>query len=97
MKATNPDPQKVLFSFFTRLLDILDHAHPMVKQSEQIEWSRFDESFEPMFCVDNTASRRSSTALRPRNFVPATPGRHETIRKPSAEQNCCKIAVWRVI
>ncbi|MFA5863494.1 MAG: hypothetical protein WC975_02285 [Phycisphaerae bacterium] len=59
MKATNPDPQKVLFSFFTRLLDILDHAHPMVKQSEQIEWFRFDECLSRCFALI-TACRRSA-------------------------------------
>ncbi|MFA5864954.1 MAG: IS5 family transposase [Phycisphaerae bacterium] len=55
MKAKNPDPQKVLFSFSTRLLDILDREHPMVKLADQIEWSGFDVAFEPMFCVDNGA------------------------------------------
>jgi len=55
MKAKPSDPQKVLFSFSNRLVDMIDLTHPMVKLADQIDWSRFDEAFEPMFCVDNGA------------------------------------------
>jgi IS5 family transposase len=55
MKAKAPEPQKVLFSFSTRLTDILDPGHPLFRLADQIEWDRFDAAFEPMFCVDNGA------------------------------------------
>jgi transposase, IS5 family len=55
MKAKPSDPQKVLFSFSNRLVDMIDLTHPMVRLADQIDWSRFDEAFEPMFCVDNGA------------------------------------------
>lgn len=55
MKAKPSDPQKVLFSFSIRLADILDPAHSLVRLAGQIEWSRFDEAFTPMFCPDHGA------------------------------------------
>jgi hypothetical protein len=43
----------MLYSFSVRLADILDHRHPLYMLADRMEWSRFDEAFEPMYCGDN--------------------------------------------
>jgi hypothetical protein len=53
MKPQKSELQKMLYSFSVRLADLLDHRHPLYALADRIEWSCFDEAFEPMYCGDN--------------------------------------------
>jgi IS5 family transposase len=55
MKPKKSESQQMLYSFSVRLRDILDHGHPLYTLADKIEWPRFDEAFEPMYCGDNGA------------------------------------------
>ena len=46
-------------SLFSGLSDMLDHGHPLFQLAERIDWNRFDEAFEPLFCQDNGRPAKS--------------------------------------
>lgn len=40
-------------SLFCSLADLLNQQHPLYKLSNKIHWSVFEESFTPLYCLDN--------------------------------------------
>jgi len=40
MKPKKFESQKMLYSLSVRLMDILDHSHPLYTLADTIEWSR---------------------------------------------------------
>jgi IS5 family transposase len=49
-KSSSPEPQRDLFK--TELKHIIDKNHPLAKLAEKIDWTRFDEAFEPCYSPD---------------------------------------------
>jgi IS5 family transposase len=41
--------------FHTRLDQLVNSHHELIQLAEQIDWSRFDEAYEPLYCEDNGA------------------------------------------
>ena len=50
-RPQNEQPQGELFK--TELERIIDPEHALVKLARAVDWKRFDELFEPLFCEDN--------------------------------------------
>ena len=40
-------------SLFSNLSDMLSQSHPLYKLADEIDWSKFDNAFEPLYCHDN--------------------------------------------
>jgi IS5 family transposase len=52
----SPNSQPSQFQLFqTRLEQLVDARHELIQLAELIQWSRFDEAYEPLYCEDNGA------------------------------------------
>lgn len=40
-------------SLFSNLSDMLNQSHPLYKLADEIDWNKFDDAFEPLYCHDN--------------------------------------------
>ncbi len=41
-------------SLFGDLYDMLRQSHPLYKLADEIDWKKFDNAFEPLYCHDVT-------------------------------------------
>jgi IS5 family transposase len=57
MKPQKPRPAELSqFQLFqTRLDQLVDTTHELIQLADTIQWSRFDEAYEPLYCEDNGA------------------------------------------
>lgn len=40
-------------SLFSSLSDMLNQSHPLYKLADEIDWEKFENAFEPLYCHDN--------------------------------------------
>ncbi len=46
-------------SLFSNLSDMLSQSHPLYKLADEIDWGKFDNTFDSLYCHDNGRSGKS--------------------------------------